>query len=713
MSMLDATRALFRCDGANVPQELAQQPWDVDLPLLTEGSTASLNLHIEGLASKVVGALDARAADLVRIAAYAYGADQVVSRGGLDVHRQQWRRRMTLCVPVSDPGFWAQPSTTTALAETLGFGTEDSWSFHFTQRPEATQQIKLEVDHQPLEDRPLMGEPDSVMLVSGGIDSLCALVEAIAVHGARPVVVSHRSTPVADAVQKEVLDGVRAHFRTWSLPPMSFWIHRNGSEAQDSTQRTRGFLFAALGMAVAGQVGLQRVLLPDNGYVSLNPAYNDQLVGALNSRGTHPTFLRLVNELAALIFPAGVRFENPLADRTRAEALSILKAHEVGELVGLTRSCGKHRGRPKQVPHCGGCSQCVDRRFAVVAAGLEAYDPANRYEADLFRGPLKTDEARTVAVSYVRFARETEQVSADELYAEHEELIGALDATDPAFTRRATCLANVLTRHAQEAMRVMGVMYARHGEDLARGALAEPNLLALTALDAEAGGTPSVPSVTTTQIDAPAAEPSRHRLARRARQWHITFRGEKGIVPHSKGLYRLARLVKARGQSLLALDLVSGSNPSKGAPVYRPDDEAEADVDTVYADQPGRKSWRRVDSTVDPLARAEELNELLQNEMLADRDRDGILAELDSITDRMLAESDQGGPEHSKNDEFERARTAVRLSMRKAYNDIGAELPALKAHFLESVHFGVRCWYEPRPPEYWDVDLGDRPSPKV
>ena len=37
-------------------------------------------------------------------------------------------------------------------------------------------------------------------------------------------------------------------------------------------------------------------------------------------------------------------------------------------------------------PHCGQCSQCIDRRFAILAAGQEHEDPAEAYKVDLFLG---------------------------------------------------------------------------------------------------------------------------------------------------------------------------------------------------------------------------------------------------------------------------------------------------------------------------------------
>jgi hypothetical protein len=37
-------------------------------------------------------------------------------------------------------------------------------------------------------------------------------------------------------------------------------------------------------------------------------------------------------------------------------------------------------------PHCGQCSQCVDRRFAILAAGQEQEDPNESFDVGLLLG---------------------------------------------------------------------------------------------------------------------------------------------------------------------------------------------------------------------------------------------------------------------------------------------------------------------------------------
>ena len=50
-----------------------------------------------------------------------------------------------------------------------------------------------------------MESPDSVFLLSGGADSLCAVVEETAVNGGKPALVSHRPAPLLDNRQKQLI----------------------------------------------------------------------------------------------------------------------------------------------------------------------------------------------------------------------------------------------------------------------------------------------------------------------------------------------------------------------------------------------------------------------------------------------------------------------------------------------------------------------------
>jgi hypothetical protein len=364
-------QVLVGCDGAKVPASQLGPQAPLRRSLNHREPEANVNLRIQSPSSTLLTRVDARAADLVRIASYVYAADQSVSRGGeADVHGDDWKRQFTLYTPVSEPGFWNGESVSKPLGEVLAFVSDDTWNFHFTQASPEQGQLTFDLD------------PNSIL---GNPDSLYAVLEAVA-QGKRPLLISHSPAFNIRSRQHRLAQTLRKRFQDyWIFPLMSVPIHLTGSDPSDYTQRTRSFLFASLGIVIAQRLGLPEACLADNGVVSLNLPINGQLIGARASRSTHPKFLRLFNRFSQEVFPDGSRVSNPLWDRTRAEALKVLKDTNAVDLLGETNSCSHGRYLTRMQAHCGVCSQCIDRRFTTLAAGLEEYDPPGGYQLDIFR----------------------------------------------------------------------------------------------------------------------------------------------------------------------------------------------------------------------------------------------------------------------------------------------------------------------------------------
>jgi 7-cyano-7-deazaguanine synthase in queuosine biosynthesis len=471
------TRALFLCDGAAMPTAFESVKWQSRDQINHQGPSATLNLRVENLSHALLARIDARAADLVRIGAYVYAADQSISRGGpKDVYGAHWRRQFGMAIPVGDPAFWNRADVAAQLAMTLNFLSDDTWEFSFSEARPGVEQLVFSLD-----DKELLGNPDSVILFSGGADSLCATVDAVSVRGLRPVLVSHRPAPSVDAQQKRLVAELRQRFDNWDFPQVSIWVHRKGRDASETSQRTRAFLFASLGAAIAAQLGLSNLLLADNGVTSVNLPISAQLVGALASRSTHPRFVRLFHELLAMLFAEPIVVSNPLWSSTRTEALENLKRAGVADLLQETNSCAHRRGRSRVQPHCGTCSQCIDRRFASIAAGLEEHDLPERYEVDIFHESIPEGTGRTLAESYVRFALKVHQLPDEGLFLEFPELYECVEADDAGVEKTASELVHLVQRHASSTISVMETQVARHSRDLVAGALPPACLIRLVA----------------------------------------------------------------------------------------------------------------------------------------------------------------------------------------------------------------------------------------
>ncbi len=470
------TRALIRCDGATASSRLVSEVWDQQIVINHQGPRQDLNLRIENISHAVLRNVDDQASDFVRIAAYVYAADQSLRRGGLrDIYGKRWTREIAFAIPVLDAAFWSQNEVCEHLSDVLLFMTGDTCRFEFTQARPGTIQLILEFDPKA----PLYDHPDSVILFSGGADSLCAVVELVKSQNRRPILVSHRSTPRHDALQSKLVLLLRERFPDWVFPHISVWIHRMGTEANEITQRSRSFLFLTLGTVVAAQLGLEEVFIPDNGVVSLNLPKTPQVAGTLASRSTHPKSIQRFQELSDLVFHNRVRVTNPLLLLTRSETMSILLHHGCPELLQETVSCAKARGRSRATPHCGVCSQCVDRRFGSLAAGLEEHDLVEKYGVDVFLDSLEEGDPRTQAESHIRFAIEIHGSSEDDLFARYGELYDCILPDDPNPDTTARDLLALLRRHADQVLGVIESYVQRYAMSFLKGELPAACLLRL------------------------------------------------------------------------------------------------------------------------------------------------------------------------------------------------------------------------------------------
>jgi hypothetical protein len=82
-------------------------------------------------------------------------------------------------------------------------------------------------------------------MFSGGLDSLAGTVET-ARAGGRVALVSHRPVSTLSSRQRELFIELQKEF-PGRLIHVPVWINKRSGLSREPTQRTRSFLFAALG----------------------------------------------------------------------------------------------------------------------------------------------------------------------------------------------------------------------------------------------------------------------------------------------------------------------------------------------------------------------------------------------------------------------------------------------------------------------------------
>jgi hypothetical protein len=127
----------------------------------------------------------------------------------------------------------------------------------------------------------------------------------------------------------------------------------------------------------------------------------------------------------------------------------------MADQIRHTRSCADTHNQTTQYPHCGRCSQCIDRRFAVLAAGLDAQDPGEAYRCDLMEGARSTAQDKEFAMSYLRNALFFETAAPEDLVRRFPTILAAVTHTGEPTATSLPRLAEMLVRHGQSVSGAM------------------------------------------------------------------------------------------------------------------------------------------------------------------------------------------------------------------------------------------------------------------
>lgn len=487
---------LVRCGSV---QGSAKGAKTLDLNL--RGQEPNVALKSENITDRLGAALPDELADLLDIAAYVYAADSAISRGDSDDRRlgALWRRRFRFEISVRQPSLWSSSAVMPALIEMLSFLSEDDFSFEFGQLERPTS----EATHLDLET-PADFVPDDVILFSGGLDSLAGALEALVAHGRKVALVSHHSVPTVAAPQNNLVSDLRNRFGATRVVHIPVWMNLLDGTNIESTHRTRSFLFTALAAVTARLFDLDRFSFFENGIVSLNLPPVAQVVGSRATRSTHPHALAGFRRLLSAVVGQPFYVDNPFAWMTKTQIVERIARNGGADLIRHSRSCVQVRGRTTQHPHCGLCSQCLDRRFAVIAAGQSAADPSEAYEVDLFTGARPKGRDREMALAYVRsltMIKNMDEVAFFTRYGEISRIVGQFDEPAGAVAGR---ILKLYREHAAAVCGVFDAAVGSHASQLREGSLPAACLLKLVVAERGESPTYAVAEIPAARPPAPA-----------------------------------------------------------------------------------------------------------------------------------------------------------------------------------------------------------------
>jgi 7-cyano-7-deazaguanine synthase in queuosine biosynthesis len=465
----------FFCGGAN-----EQGPGFEEnvIRLDVAGPDRNVNLRLTDFSRALVTELPDLLVDLLELAAYVYCADQRASRGSLKLSNagEDWRRRLRFVVPVRCRDTWESATVRKHLAEVLGYLSDDIYEFEFLDSSTSADQVQSYFPEGPATWGGF--DAEDIVLFSGGIDSLTGTVESLAA-GKRLVLVSHHSASKVVSVQKDLVQEFRARGFGSQIFHVTINVTNVGVEPVEPTQRSRSFLFASLAFVVSHMFLRDGFTFYENGIVSLNLPIAADVVGARATRTTHPRVIRGFEQFFASLIGRPIAIESPYLWFTRKEVIERLGLTGLGDLLGKSVSCVHPISWTTAVRHCGTCSQCIDRRFGVLAAGAEDHDVVDGYGIDLLTGDRRFENIDP-SIAYVKFARAITRVQRAQFQSEFPQVSAALHHV-PGLSAGAVLdrIWGLHQRHAYSVLSVIADAARHHADDLAAGNLPPGSLLSL------------------------------------------------------------------------------------------------------------------------------------------------------------------------------------------------------------------------------------------
>ena len=306
------------------------------------------------------------------LAAEAYAIDRGLSRKKYSING--WSREFEVTFSVCQADLFK--SNVERINSLLSFLTGDYWTCDFEEAPN--------IEFVESTDKDEFNSISQVNLFSGGMDSLIGAIDFMEQHNEdqKLFLVSHYDSrmngPKSD--QEKIISEFNSHY-----PDRFIWLGSLGispTVSKELTSRSRSLMFLAMAIMVAAYKS-GKVVVPENGPVSLNFPLSNSRRAACSTRTTHPIFIGMVRDLLDA-WHIQVSISNPYEFKTKGEMVQ--DCNDLGYLLSildLSNSCGK-RGEHQfmydnhSASHCGRCMPCMYRK-----ASLVGYNDSTSYGISL------------------------------------------------------------------------------------------------------------------------------------------------------------------------------------------------------------------------------------------------------------------------------------------------------------------------------------------
>jgi len=501
---------------------------------------------------------------------------------------------------------------------------------------------------------------------------------------------------------RELLDA-----KTPNNPPchIRVTVHKKKWMNKEHTQRTRSFLFVSLGATIANMLGHASVRFYENGVTSMNLPICAQVVGGKATRTTHPRAMHGFQTLLSMITEAPFAVENPFLWKTKGEVVGLIAKSACPELIGASISCSHTWEMTKEHAHCGTCSQCIDRRFSIIAAGAEQYDPPGQYAVDVFTESHhrndKIHEDKTMFASYLERANQVERVTgATAFLARYPEVARALRylGGDPGVMSQR-CY-DLYRRHSTEVNAVIDKMLSLHGPAIRQRTLPADAMMRIVY---ESNLPTSVPVVPVYEEHLPD---NIFRMCGGA--WQVRFKGQKAftVLPWLGASY-IHYLLVSPNEPRPAIDIVCSTAIDfcdRAISAKEAIDEGlQSASNPMLASLGDISDWKAITQY------REKARDLLPAVEQARAENNGVLVQqyendMKMIVAKINEAIKPGGKLRQAGDKRKNIRDSFRNNVKRVIDkQIRETDPALAAHLEKAILFGNTPRYVPEDGLVWET----------
>ena len=320
--------------------------------LQLHGNNRNVRLHLDDVRKRLLEVEPELLTDLAEIATYVFAADCAIRRGGpaMEGMGERWRRTFRLVLGVRQPNRWRQPQRVAALRELLQFLSEDTWFFQF-EPMENPPSIQTYLGVANLDADKSGGT--TVILFSGGLNSIAGAVDELYTSNRHVVLVSRRLGGMTDKRQRELASDLRSRYpKRVTHVPVDAGLTKETEAEEENLAQTQFLIHGHCnGRCCDRRVGWNPILR--EWYHERKPADIDAS-GRRTRITLNPSPLTAASKrFGSARVDVEINIDNPFAGKTKVEVVQELMARPERASIRYTLSCSHTRGLEKYKPHCG------------------------------------------------------------------------------------------------------------------------------------------------------------------------------------------------------------------------------------------------------------------------------------------------------------------------------------------------------------------------